>query len=168
MTSSSMRCCSWPAEALRMPCMLSFSTHSCCRSHLRSSQQGPQHQGPPATGCGAPLHSWRGSLTQGNLLPASPRPGKAPSLQVHPNPTLSPRPVLCGAAAPPVGVSIPLLSCLPPATVTMRHPKAGGPPLHHSRPQIYNSSSAPRTLFSLPVLPERPQNWGLSSPPIPP
>lgn len=31
--SSSMRSCSWPAEALRMACMFSFSTHSCCRSH---------------------------------------------------------------------------------------------------------------------------------------
>lgn len=39
LTSSSVRSCSWPAEALRMPCMLSFSTYSCCRSHLGGSQQ---------------------------------------------------------------------------------------------------------------------------------
>lgn len=40
--SSSMRSCSWPAEALRMACMFSFSTHSCCRSHLQDSQVTPR------------------------------------------------------------------------------------------------------------------------------
>lgn len=42
LTSSSVRSCSWPAAALRMACMLSFSTLSCCRSHLRGSGVTPQ------------------------------------------------------------------------------------------------------------------------------
>lgn len=146
--------------------MLSFSTHSCCRSHLQGSQQGHQCQRPLATSSGALLCSWRGSLIQENLLPhfqEMPQAHQAPA-----NTTLSPEPVLPGAAAPTVAAPTPI------ATFTPRHPTGDTPklvvrfstPLPH-RPSRdipgLDSSLPPHptwTLLSLPDLPGRLHNWG--------